>query len=108
MMMLTDPFAGRKLEKEGAVKAAVGAEVDVLDNGRLAQPGVAQAAGKTLVLAAGRLAIDEQPKPVFATEFAGIGSVLQLEKGISHRSQAERAQALDGGVDQHRISSGQW
>ena len=26
--------------------------------------------------AAGRLAIDEQPEPVLATEFAGIGSVL--------------------------------
>ena len=70
MMMLTDPFAGRKLEEEGAVKAAVGAEVDVLDNGRLAQPGLTQAAGEPLVLAAGRLAIDEQPEPVFATEFA--------------------------------------
>src|SRR3954451_2302693 len=80
MMVLTDPFAVRKLEEESTVEPAVGTEVDVLDNGGLAQPGVAQAAGKALVLAAGRLAIDEQPEPIFATEFAGIGSVLQLEK----------------------------
>jgi hypothetical protein len=33
---------------------------------------------------------------------------VQLEKGIGHGGEAERAQALDGGMDQHRISSGQW
>src|SRR5215813_12622579 len=104
MMMLPDPLAAGQLEEESTVEAAVGAEVDVLDNCRLAQPGLTQPAGKTLVLAAGRLAIDEQPKPIFATEFAGIGGVLQLDKGISHGSEAERAQALDGGMDQHRIS----
>jgi hypothetical protein len=108
MMMLTDPLAGRKPEEEGAVEAAVGAEIDVLDDGRLAQPGLSQAAGEPLVLAAGRLAIDEQSEPILATEFAGIGGVVQLEKGISHGGEAERAQALDGGMDQHRISLGQW
>jgi hypothetical protein len=53
----------------------VGAEIDVLDDGRLTQPGLTQAAGEPLVLAAGRLAIDEQPEPILATEFAGIGGV---------------------------------
>src|SRR6266446_5058060 len=52
------------------------AEIDVLDDRGLAQPRFAQAAGEALVLAAGRLAIDVQPEPVLATEFAGIGSVL--------------------------------
>src|SRR5262245_23328799 len=104
MMMLPDPLAAGQLEEESTVEAAVGAEVDVLDNCRLAQPGLTQPAGKTLVLAAGRLAIDEQPKPIFATEFAGIGSILQFDKGISHGSEAERAQAFDGGVEQHCIS----
>ena len=108
MMMVADPLAGRKLEEESTVEAAVGAEIDVLDDGRLAQPGLTQAAGEPLVLAAGRLAIDEQPEPILATEFAGIGSVVQLEKGIGHGGEAERAQALDGRMDQHRISSGQW
>jgi hypothetical protein len=108
MMMVADPLAGRKLEKEGTVEAAVGTEIDVLDDGRLAQPGLTQAAGEPLVLAAGRLAIDEQPEPILATEFAGIGGILQLEKGIGHGGEAERAQALDGRMDQHRISSGQW
>jgi hypothetical protein len=77
MMMLTDPLAGRQLEEEATVEAAVGAEVNVLDNRRLAQSGLAQAAGKPLVLAAGRLTVDEEPEPIFATEFTGIGGVLQ-------------------------------
>src|SRR5438067_12598137 len=108
MMMVADPLAGRKLEKEGTVEAAVGAEIDVLDDGRLAQPGLAQAAGEPLVLATGRFAVNEQPEPILAAEFAGIGSVLQLDEGIGHGGEAERAQALDRGMDQHRISSGQW
>ena len=81
MMMLADPLTARELEEESTVEAAVGAEVDVLDDGRLAQPGLAQAAGEPLVLAAGRFAVDEQPEPILAAEFAGIGSVLQLVTG---------------------------
>src|SRR6476660_7234834 len=67
-----------------------------------------QAAGEPLVLAAGRFAVNEQPEPILAAEFAGVGSVLQLDKGIGHGGEAERPQALDRGMDQHRISSGQW
>src|SRR4029077_2318933 len=55
MMMLADPLTARELEEESTVEAAVGAEVDVLDDGRLAQPGLAQAAGEPLGLAAGGL-----------------------------------------------------
>ena len=80
MMMLADPLTARELEEESPVETAVGAEVDVLDDGRLAQPGLAQAAGEPFVLAAGRFAVDEQPEPILAAEFAGVGSVLQLDK----------------------------
>src|SRR5438477_10686561 len=88
MMMLADPFTAREPEEESTVEAAVGPEIDVLDDGRLAQPGLTQAAGEALVLAAGRLAIDEQPEPILATEFAGIGGIVQLEKGIGHSGEA--------------------
>jgi hypothetical protein len=93
--------------RKSAVEAAMGAEIDVLDDGGLAQPGFAQAAGEPLVLVAGRLAIDEQPEPVLAAELAGIGGVLQLDEGVGHGGEAEHTQALDGRVDQHRTSS-QW
>jgi hypothetical protein len=52
--MLADPLTARELEEESTVEAAVGAEIDVLDDGRLAQPGLAQAAGEPLVLARSR------------------------------------------------------
>jgi hypothetical protein len=58
------PLTARELEEESPVEAAVGAEVDVLDDGRLAWSGLAQAAGEPLVLAAGRFAVDEQPEPI--------------------------------------------
>ena len=45
MMMVADPLAGRKLEKEGTVEAAMGTEIDVLDDGRLAQQPEIQPAG---------------------------------------------------------------
>src|SRR5437763_11936603 len=80
MMVPADPFTARELEEQSPVEAAVGAEIDVLDDGRLAQPGLAQAAGKPLVLAASRLAIDEQPEPILATEFAGIGALCSSRK----------------------------
>jgi hypothetical protein len=83
------------------------AVVDVLDDGGLAQPGFPETTREALVLAAGCLTVDQQPKPVLAAEFAGVGRVLQLDEGIGHGGEAERAQALDGRMDQHRNSS-QW
>ncbi len=108
--MLAQPVAGGELLEQGAVEAAMGMEIDALDDGALAQPGLAQpglvqATKEALVLAAGRLAIHEQPEPVLAAEFAGIGRVLQLDERLGHRGEAKRAQALDGWVDQHRASS---
>ena len=84
MMMLADPLTARELEEESTIEAAVGAEIDVLNDGRLAQPGLAQAAGEPLVLAAGRFAVDEQPEPILAAEFAGVGS--EIGFGRARRS----------------------
>jgi hypothetical protein len=53
-------------------------QIDVLDNSGLAQLGLAQSAGQALVLAAGRLAVDQQAEPVFPAQFGSIGGVLQL------------------------------
>src|SRR6266851_8391960 len=58
VVMIAHPLAGSELLEQGAVEPAVGAEVDVLDDGGLTQPGFAQATGEALVLAARRLAID--------------------------------------------------
>src|SRR5260370_16025919 len=59
VVMLADPFAGGELPEQGAVEAAMGAEIDVLDDGGLAQPRFAQRAGAGLGLAASGPAVAE-------------------------------------------------
>jgi hypothetical protein len=86
-------------------------QVDVLDDGGLAQPCFAQAAGETLVLAAGRFAIDQKAEPILAGQLDRLRRVLHLDKGVGHSGEAERAQPLDRGMDQHLLSfqcQGQW
>src|SRR6516165_7389633 len=73
MVMLAKPIAGGELLEQGAVETAMRTVIDVLDDGGLAQPGFPQTAGEALVLAAGCLAVDQQPEPVLAAEFAGVG-----------------------------------
>jgi hypothetical protein len=67
-----DPLAAGELLEQGAVEAARGAVIDVLDDGMLAQPGIAQAGGQTLVAAESDLAIEQQPQPVGMGEGCGI------------------------------------
>src|SRR5262249_35885583 len=107
MGMLAKPIAGSELLEQGAVKNGRRTELDVLGAGGRAQRGCAERGGAALVLGAGCLAVDQQPEPVLAGEFAGVGCVLQLDESVGHGGQAERAQALDRRVDQHRTSS-QW
>jgi hypothetical protein len=107
MVMVANPLATGELLEEGEVEAARGAEVDILDHGGLAQSGFAQTTREALVLAAGRLTIDQQAEPILAGQLGGIGSVLQLDQGIGHGRQAERAQPLHRRMDQHLLSF-QW
>jgi hypothetical protein len=51
-----------KLEQESTVEAALSGEIDVLDDGGLTRQDFARAPGATLVLAVGRLAVEEQPE----------------------------------------------
>jgi hypothetical protein len=75
MVMVAQPLAGAEFLEQGAVEAAGRTQVDVLDDGGLAQLGFAQPAGEALVLAVGRLAIDQKAEPVFPAQLGGIGRV---------------------------------
>jgi hypothetical protein len=55
--------------EQGAVEAARGAVVDVLDDGVLAQPGIAQPGGQALIAAMRDLAIEQQPQLVQLPHF---------------------------------------
>src|SRR6202008_2145771 len=63
IVVRVDPFAIGELVEQGAVEAAWGPVIDVLDAGLLAQSGIAQPGGKPLVAAMGELAIDQQAEP---------------------------------------------
>jgi hypothetical protein len=104
MVMIADPLAGGEPLEEGAVEAARRVKIDVFDDGGLSQLCRAQSAGEALVLAAGRFAIDQEAEPILAGQFGGLGRVLHLDKGVGHGREAERAQALDRGMDQHLLS----
>jgi hypothetical protein len=50
--------------EQRAIEAARGPVVDVLNDGVVAQPGIAQSSGQSLIATMGHLAIDEQAEPV--------------------------------------------
>ena len=64
IVMGVDPFAIDELVEQPAIETARGAVIDILDDGVVAQSGIAQAGGQALVAAMRHLAIDEQAEPI--------------------------------------------
>ena len=58
IVVRVDPLAGGELVEQRAIEAARGSVIDVLDDGMVAQSGIAQPSGEALVAAMGDLAID--------------------------------------------------
>ena len=57
--MRIDPLAAGELVEQPTIEAARGTIIDVLDDGLMAQSGMAQPGGEAFVAAMGDLAIDE-------------------------------------------------
>jgi hypothetical protein len=64
IVVRVDPFAAGELVEQRAIETARGAVIDILDDGIVAQAGMAQACGEALVAAMGDLAVDQQAEPV--------------------------------------------
>ena len=99
-----DPVAGDELLEQGAVDAARGSQVDVLDDGVLAQRGELEARGQALGVALGRLAIDHQADPLLEGEGGDVGRSALVLEGLGHSGQAEGDQTFMGGMGEHRVS----
>ena len=82
--MRLDPFAGGKLLKQGSVEAARCAVIDVLDDGVVAQPGIAQSGGQALVAAMSDLAINEQAEPVGMGQRRAVTGGFEFGEGLRH------------------------
>jgi hypothetical protein len=98
IVVRVDPFAAGELLEQGAVETARRAIIDVLDNGVLAQPGIAQASGQALVAAVRNLVVEQQPQPVGVAERRDVAAGLQLGKGLRHAGKAELVQLVERGV----------
>jgi hypothetical protein len=94
IVVRVDPFAAGELLEQGAVETARSAIIDVLDDGVLAQPSIAQAGGQALVAAMGGFAVEEQPQPVVA-ERRGVAAGLQFGEGLRHAGKAELVQLVE-------------
>ena len=88
------------------LEAAGAALLDFSNSGPAAGPAVI-ARAEALVVACGDLALEQQAEPVFAWQVGGGRVGLHLQERVGHRGQAEGAQALGQGMDQHRLSF-QW
>jgi hypothetical protein len=77
VLRLLDPAPTGKVLEEGAIEAARGAIVDVLDDGLMTQPGVAQPCPQPSIVAFGGFAIEQESQPFGMRE---LGAGLDLPR----------------------------
>jgi hypothetical protein len=99
-----DPVAGDELLEQGAVDAAWGSQVDILDDGVLPQRGELEARGQAFGVALGRLAIDHQADPLLEREGGDVGRSALVLEGLGHSGQAEGDQTFMRWMGKHRVS----
>jgi len=102
-VMLPDPVASGELQEQIAVKAAGGAEVDVLDLGVMAEPCRAGCRLEALLAARRRLALQKKSEPFAMLEAPRFRLGLELVIGARHAGEAEFARHVDGGIGQHGL-----
>ena len=84
-------IAAGELVEERAIETARGTVIDILDDGVVAQPGVAQAGGEALVAAMVDLAINQKPKPVRMGKRGALAGGFEFGEGLGHAGQPEWA-----------------
>ena len=95
IVVRVDPCAAGELLEQGPFETARRAIIDVLDDGLLAQPSIAQPGGQALVAAMGDLAVEEQPQPVGMAERRGVACGFQFGEGLRHAGKAELVQLVE-------------
>ena len=106
--MGVDPVALDQGGEQTAVEAALGAIVDVLRHGVMAQPGMAQARAETPILAMDGFALKEQGQPVGMGKTGGLVARGQIVEGLGHALEAKAVQLVEGGMGQQGVCLLQW
>ena len=99
--MRVDPLAAGELVEQRAVKPARDTVIDVLDDGMMAQPGIAQPGGKALVAAMGNLAIDEETEPIGMGQGCPLAGGFEFGEGLGHAGKPEFGELVEHRMGQH-------
>ena len=91
---------GDQLLKQCAVEAARGPVIDVLDDGLVTQPGIAQPGGQALVVAMGDLTIDQQAEPFGMGKGRPLAGGFEFGEGLGHAGKPELVQLIKHWVGQ--------
>jgi hypothetical protein len=101
IVVRVDPLAAGELVEQRPIEAARCAVINILDDGVMAQSGIAQAGGETFVTAMGDLAIDEQPEPIGMAEGRGFARGFEFSKGLGHAGKPELSELIKRWMGQH-------
>src|SRR6266403_4073992 len=105
ILMALDPVASGELLEQRLVEPARGLEIDVLDDGRLAQTRELEPAGEPFVLALDRLAVDHQTEPLFEVERGVVRLPSLFFQRLGHAGKPKRDQPFVAGMGQSVLSS---
>jgi hypothetical protein len=80
------------------------AQIDIFDDGSLAQRGELQPGDEPSVVALGDLAIDHEAEPLLEGERLAIGLAQLIVEGLGHAGEVQRHEAFVAGIGEHEVS----
>lgn len=101
IVVRVDPLAVDELVEQGAVEAAWGSVIDVLDDSMMAQPGITQPGGKALVATIANFAIDEQAEPIGMAEGRSFAGGFEFDESLGHAGKPELGELVKHWMGQH-------
>ncbi len=103
--MRVDPLAAGELVEQRTIEAARGTVIDVLDDGVVAQSGIAQPGGKTLVALMSDLAIDQQAEPIGMGKGCALAGGFEFSEGLGHAGKPELGELIEHRMGRQRSFS---
>ena len=95
--MAIDPIAGDQLLEQATIETPDGAQVDILDDGSLAQGRELEPGDQPLVLTRGDLALEQQRQALLEGKRLDVGLAALLVERLGHAGEAKAQEALVGG-----------
>jgi hypothetical protein len=100
-----DPGPLGELLEQGAVEAARGAVIDILDGGLVAQPGIAQAGEQAPVPSVAGLLVEQQGEPFGMGQRGGFSGCFELRESLGHAVETELMKEIEGWMGEQGLVS---